>query len=165
MIHMTQFILLFRVLEITTQLLEVGADASTTHEARRSIDSLVADFEESQGVVIEEDESEELKEYFQVIENLQSLDKILGRGLPSLLEADNPELAQLRAEIFATINDLLKAGITSCNLHVAHIQLDAILEDHEQFQANCVEESGISALDHLFPNLEEQLNALTIFSK
>ena len=162
---MTQFILLFRVLEITTQLLEVGADASTTHEARRSIDSLVADFEESQGVVIEETISQELEDYFQVIENLQSLDKILGRGLSPLPEASTPEEAKLRAEIFATLNDLLKTGITSCSLHEAHMQLDAILETHEQLQANCVEESGINAIDHLFPNLEKQLNVLIIFTK
>ena len=162
---MTQFILLYRVLEITTQLLEVGADASTTHEARRSIDSLVADFEESQGVVIEETISQELEDYFQVIENLQSLDKTLGRGLPSLPEADTPELAQLRAEIFATLNDLLKVGITSCSLHEAHMQLDAILEVHEQFQANCVEKRGRDAIDHLLPNLEKQLNVLIIFAK
>lgn len=182
---MTQFNLFFRILELITQLLEVGADASTTHEARRILDALVDGFKKSQDMMVEEDEcevkgdlgkdsplksildkiatkeramSQELKEYFQVIDSFQLLNNLLFRGLPSLEEADTPELAKLRVEIFAILNDLLKVGLTSGNLHEAHTQLDAILEEHEQVQAS----NEKDALDHLFPNLENNLNSLTI---
>ena len=138
---MIEFNLFFSVIETITQLLEVGADLSTTHEARGLFDSLVADFEESAGVETSKDKSDQLKEYLQVIENIQSLNNILVRGLPSLNAARTPEEAKLRVEIFAILNDLLKVGITSCNMHEARMQINAILAVHEQIQAEKEEDS------------------------
>ena len=192
---MTQLNLFFGLLEVVTQLLEIGADSAITYEARLRVDSLVEGFEESQGVEMEEDESvgddeveqspltallykvatkerthpQELKayflvqEYFLVAENSQE-NEVCFRGLPSLPEASSPAEAKLQVEIFVILNDLLKAGVTSCNLHEAHMQLDALLEEHEQVQAD-MEDNAIGALNHLFPNLENQLNSLTIFPK
>jgi len=137
---MVKFNLFFGMIEIITQLLEIG-DLSTTHEARRLFDSLVSDFEESEGVAIKGDKSNHLKEYFQVIENIQSLNNILVRGLPSLNEARTPEEAKLRVEIFAILNDLLKVGITSCNMHEARMQINTILAVHEQIQTEIEEDS------------------------
>jgi len=131
--YMVQFNLFFGVTDIIIQLLEVGADLSTTHEARQALDSLITDFKESEGVATSEIENEQLREYFQVIENIKSLNNILVRGLPSLPDARDPEEAKLRVEIFAILNNLLKVGITSCNVHETHMQLDAILAEHEQF--------------------------------
>jgi hypothetical protein len=102
-----------------------------------------------------------VQEYFQVVENSQMENEVFFRGLPSLKEASSPAEAKLQVEIFVILNDLLKAGVTSCNLHEAHMQLDALLEEHEQVQAD-MEDSAMGALNHLFPNLENQLSALTI---
>ena len=175
---MTQFKLFLRLLEIITQLIEAGANSFSTYESRLLINSLVDDFDEDQGIYLEEAEAAEdgesklknildgidakilatpkaLHEYFQVIESFQDL--------PSLSESNTIEYAQLMVGIFAILNDLLVAGITSCNLHEAHMQLDALLYEFEQSQADIVEDSTINALDHLFPNLESELASLTIF--
>ena len=174
---MTQFKLFLGLLEIITQLIEAGANSFSTYEARLLLDSLVDDFDEDHGIYLEEDEAAEggesklknildgidakilampkgLHEYFQVIESFQDL--------PSLSEPNTVEHAQLMVGIFTILNDLLKVGVTSCNLHEAHMQLDALLEEFEQSQADIVEDSAINALDHLFPNLESELNSLTI---
>ena len=152
---MLQLNLFLELLEVITQLIKDGADSNTSHEARLAIDSLVADFEESQGIVIEEDKGEctegddyslkamlnriatkertmpqELREYFLMVESPQS--EIFFRGLPPLPESETPEVAKLKVEIFAVLNDLLKVGLTSCNVHQARMQLDSILAVHEQ---------------------------------
>ena len=189
---MTQFNLFLRLLEIITQLFETGTNTCNTYEARLLIDSLLSDFDEGQGIYCEEAETEaaetedgkskletildgidaktrampkELQEYFQMIESFQSGNGIYFQGLTPLPEPNTIEQAQLMVGIFATFNDLLEAGVTSCNLHEAHMQLDALLEEFELSQADIVEDSAINALDHLFPNLENNLNALTILSK
>ena len=206
--HMIQLNLFLGLLEIITHLLEVGADCSTTHEARRLIDSLVEDFEESHGVEIEEDKSEsdeveqspltailnkiatkertipqELKEYFLVqeyflvVENSQSENEIFFRGLPPLSEPSTPVQAKLRVEIFAILNDLLKVGLTCCSVHEAHMQLDALLEQHEHIQADIEEGYGMEKvsemddlddlddLDHLSEPTVSTLEALAIICK
>ena len=189
---MTQFKLFLKLLEIITQLFETGANACNTYEARLLIDSLLNDFDEDQGIYCEEAEPakaeggefkletildgsdakiltmpKELQEYFQMIESFQSGNYF--QGLPPLSKPNTIEQAQLMVGIFTILNDLLAAGITSCNLHVAHMQLDALLYEFEQSQADIVvdlvEDSAINALDHLFPNLENELNALTTFPK
>ena len=186
---MTQFKLFLELLEIITQLFETGANACNTYEARLLIDSLLNDFDENQGIYIEEEaETEaaedgeskleiitggidakmlampkELQDYFLMIESLQSGNYF--QGLAPLPEPNTIEQAQLMVGIFTILNDLLVAGITSCHLHEAHMQLDALLYEFEQSQADIVEDSAINALDHLFPNLENQLNALTTFPK
>ena len=191
---MTQFKLFLELLEIITQLFETGANACNTYEARLLIDSLLDDFDENQGIYIEEEAEtkaetaeggeskletiiagidakmlampKELQDYFLMIESLQSGNYF--QGLAPLPEPNTIEQAQLMVGIFTILNDLLVAGITSCHLHEAHMLLDALLYEFEQSQAdivNTVEDSAINALDHLFPNLENQLGALTIFPK
>ena len=191
---MMQLNLFLGLLEVVTQLLEVGADSTTTYEARLRVDSLVENFEESHGVEMEEGESigdeveqspltailyniatkertlpQELKEYFLVqeyflvSENPQE-NEVFFRGLPSLPEASSPDEAKLRVEAFALLNDLLKVGLTSCSVHKAHMQLDDLLAEYEQRQED-MEDRGMddfNSLNHLFPNLESQLNALTV---
>jgi len=164
---MLQINLFLGLVDTVTRLLEAGADSATTHKARLSIDSLVAEFEEDHGVMIEEDNStsQELNEYYQMIENIQSLNNILACGLPSLEQAKEPELDILRVEIFAILNDLLKVGLTCCNVHEAHMQLDALLEQHEQIQADITEGSEVddfNSLDHLFASSVTTIDALTI---
>ena len=109
----------------------------------------------------------ELQDYFLMIESFQSGNYF--QGLPPLPEPNTIEHAQLMVGIFAILNDLLAAGITSCNLHEAHMLLDALLYEFEQSQADIVvdivEDSAINALDHLFPNLEIELTSLTIKSE
>ena len=182
---MTQFNLFIAILEIITQLLEVGADASTTHEARQALDALVAEFYESEGVEIESTPlgaiihkiatkrrtiPQELKGYFLVKEcfeiapDYQLETEIFFRGLPSLKEECSPEESILRVSIFIILNDLLQVGINSCSLHESHMKLDALLEEHEHIQ-QIEEERKARALDHLFPNLKHQFNSLTIISK
>jgi len=163
---MLQINLFLELVEVVTQLLEVDADSSSTHEARQLIDSLVADFEEAHGVMAEEASSisQELNEYYQIIENFQSLNNILACGLPSLNEPEEPELAKLRIEIFAILNDLLKVGVTSCNVHEAHMNLDALLAQHEQIQ-DMEEDCSVDdfdSLDHLFAHSMTTIEKLTI---
>ena len=179
---MTQLNLFLEVLDTVTRLLKVGADASTTHEARRLIDSLVADFEESQGVYIGEenrvsDEVEQtpleamlikiatkertipqdLKDYFLVTEHSQVKhhhieNEIFFRGLPPLNEEITPEEAKLRIGIFSILNDLLKAGVTSCTMHESHMELDALLAEHEQIQRD-IEDYEMETFKHHFSNI------------
>ena len=182
---MTQFNLFLGLLEVIIQLIEAGANSFSTYESRLLINSLVDDFDEYQGIYLEEEAETKaetagggesklinildgidakilatpkaLHEYFQVIESFQDL--------PSLSEPNTVEHAQLMVGIITILNDLLKIGVTSCNLHEAHMQLDALLEEFEQSQADIVEDSAINALDHLFPNLDSELTSLTIFPK
>ena len=179
---MTQLNLFLEVLDTVTRLLEVGADASTTHEARRLIDSLVEDFEESQGVYIGEENSvsdeveqtpleamlikiatkertipQDLKDYFLVTEHFQVKhhrieNEIFFRGLPPLNEEITPEVAKLRVGIFSILNDMLKAGVTSCTMHEAHMNLDALLAEHEQIQRG-IEDYEMETFAHHFSNI------------
>ena len=193
---MTQLNLFFGLIDSITHLFELGADSTITYETRLLIDSLVADFEESGGIEIEEYESiglevdqspltaiiakiatkertipQELKEYFlveeyfHVVENPQLENEIFFRGLPSLPEPRTPEEAKLRLEIFVILNDLLQVGVNSCSVHEARMQINAILETHEQIQAEMEGYRRIGDSDHVFPNLDSELNALTTFSK
>ena len=165
-------------------MLEVGADSATTYEARQLIESLVEDFQESESGEMEQSPlllmltniatkettmPLELKKYFlvrecfQVVENSQ-LETEIFLDLPPLPEENTTYLAKLRIGAFIILNDLLKVDVTSCSVHKAHMELDAILAEHEQVQANIEECFRVdSCLDHLFPNLENTLNALTIY--
>ena len=180
---MTQLNLFLGLLEIVTQLLEIGADSATTYEARQLIDSLVEDFEESKSDEIEQSPLVlmltkiatkettmplELKKYFlvrecfQVVENSQLEPEIFLDFLP-LPEESIPYLDKLRIGAFIILNDLLKVDVTSCSVHKAHMELDAILAEHEQVQANIEEGFMVdSCLDQLFPTTMSALDMLRI---
>jgi len=180
---MTQLSLFLGLLEIVTQLLETGADSATTYEARQLIDSLVADFEESEGDEIEQYPLEvmltkiatndrtlphELKEYFLVREHFQvvknsQLESEIFLDFPPLPEESTPYLAKLRIGAFIILNDLLKVDVTSCSVHKAHIELDAILAEHEQVQADIEEGYRVdSNSGHLFSTTMSVLDMLTV---
>ena len=178
---MTQLNLFLEVLDTVTRLLDFGADSKTTYEARSIIDSLVADFEENQGIEIEDesvgDEVEltplesmlikiatkerttpqELKDYFLVTEHFQVVkhhhieNEIFFRGSPPLKKECTPEVAKLRVGIFSILNDLIKAGLTSCTMHEAHMNLDALLAEHEQIQRG-IEDYEMETLRHFYSN-------------
>lgn len=80
------------------------------------------------------------------------------------------EQAQLMVAFYTIFKDLLKTEITPCDTHQAYLQLDDLFKDFEEqaeeFEENmsCVDDEYTpNALNHLFPNLLEQLSDLTPF--
>ena len=68
---------------------------------------------------------------------------------------------QFTKQLFTILDDLLEAGITSCNVHQARLELDFLFDTFEEFDG--LKNDEPTFLDCLFPDLQNGLDSLTIF--
>jgi len=68
---------------------------------------------------------------------------------------------EFTTQMMDIINELLEVGITSCNIHDTRTKLDYLFDDFEEQDGLDEEIPNLS--DCFFPDLENDLNALTIF--
>jgi len=172
---MTKLDLFLELTYITTHLLESGITESNIYESHHMMDYSFDRFEELDGVTdFEKSEMDtildgiaikiletpkDLKDYFKAIENFQNENEIYLCDLPPKFQNQTMEQVQFMSELFIILNDLLEMGITACNAHVARMKIDDL------FQAFQEEEPDVAPnhLNHFFPNLENDLNKITIF--
>jgi len=68
---------------------------------------------------------------------------------------------QFTTGLLNIINELLEAGISSCNIHEARERLDYLFDEFEEMDGVEIDEP--ITLDNFFPDLQDGLNSLTIF--
>ena len=68
---------------------------------------------------------------------------------------------QFTKQLFMILDDLLEAGITSCNIHQARLEFDYLFDQFDEFDGVDYDEQN--SLDCLFPDLQDGLDSLTIF--
>ena len=68
---------------------------------------------------------------------------------------------QFTTQLFTILNDLLEAGITSCNVHQARLEFDYLVDQFEEMDGLEIDEP--ITLNNFFPDLQDGLNSLTIF--
>jgi hypothetical protein len=174
---MTQFNFILELTDIFKELLESSKASYNVRHARRLMDLAFDRFEEMDGVDISEmgtpfdattikilDTPSEQKDYFQQLERFQSENEIFPCDLPN---GDHSiEMAQFVLGFVTILNALLGAGVTPCNAHQARLLLDDLLRDFEQqaevFEATMEDDDTPNALNQLFPNLQEDLDNLTL---
>ena len=176
---MTQLTLLMELLDVIKEILETGATSANIYYARQYMDITFNRFEEHDGMepskldtVLDKiaihslDMPPELKVYFKSIESFRPKNEIDPHDFPS---GDNSiDVAQLVTDFMVILNELLHAGVTPCTSHEAHVKLDDLFKRFEQ-QAQAHEEmAGIdddmpNALNHFFPNIQDDLDGLTLF--
>ena len=171
--------LFLNLMEITHELLNDGVTVDNVHIALDQMDSVFDHFEENEGY---EENSihenfqeifftlkhmpEELQQYFQTIEGFHNENDISLKPLPPQFRATTTEQIQLIAGLFYILNELLAAGINSCNNHQARTHIVELFRDfvaNEHSNKECFEDDTHDPLNHLFPDLEQQLGGLTLF--
>lgn len=175
---MTQFNLILELTTIFKELLEASKAGYNVRHARRLMDLAFDRFEEMDGVEVSEMETtldtiaiktmdmpSELKDYFRYIENCQADNEIYPHDLPNF--NSSIEFAQLATTFLTIVNDLLNVGITPCNAHQARLLLDDLFRKFEE-QVEADEAKAYADDDHdplraLFPNVQEDLDGLTLF--
>ena len=177
---MTKLTLFMELLDVIKELLETGATSTNIYGARLQMDTVFNKFELFDDMELSQldrvldkisvdllEMPSELKAYFKWIENAQAENEIYPHDLPNV---DNSfEAAQFVSEFMDILNQLLHAGITPCTSHEAHMKLDDLFKRFEQ-QAEADEDMAINeyldtpnALAHFFPDLQEQMDSLTLF--
>ena len=169
---MTRFDLFLELTFSINHLLEGGITTTNLHEAHQMMEYSFDRFEEYDGVQLELSEMSmlldgidikllempsELKEYFQVLSNFVAQNEIFLSDLPPKYGTQTTEQVQLMIGLFNILNDLLEIGMTSCHVHVARMKIDELFQSFE-----LEEDNTPNFLDHLFPNLKDELNVLTI---
>ena len=141
---MTQFTLLIELLDTMNDLLVSGFDSDNIYQARMNMDCHFAKFDENNGTEqlnpinllggIAEKFAlmPELKQYVKTIETFQAENEIYLLDLPPKIEAATIEEIQLIIGFFTILNELLEAGMTSCNVYEAHIRLDDLFKVFEE---------------------------------
>ena len=132
---MTKLNLFLGLMDIIHNLHEGGITSCAAYEALIQINSVFDNFEENDGVgensihkVFEdvffttEYMPEELQQYFHTVENFHSRNKIHLKTLPPRVETTGQ--AELMAGLFNTLNELLEAGVTSCNNYQARMKIN-----------------------------------------
>ena len=140
---MTQFTLLMELLDTMNDLLEGGFDSDNVYHARMKMDCHFAKFDEINGIEQVKPinlfggiakklaHMPELKQYAKMIETFQAENEIYLLDLPLKIEEATIEQVQLIIGFFAILNELLEAGMTSCNVYETHIRLDDLLKAFE----------------------------------
>ena len=132
---MTKLNLFLDLMGIIHNLLEVGVTSCAAYEALMQINSVFDDFEENDGVTLPNSHKifedvffttshmpEELQQYFHTLENFHARNKILLKTLPPQVETT--EQVELMAGLFNTLNELLEAGVSSCNNYQARMKIN-----------------------------------------
>jgi len=170
--------LFLNLMEITHELLNDGVTIDNVYMALDQMDSVFDHFEENEGYdenSIQENFQEifftlkhmpeELQQYFQSIEGFHNENDISLKPLPPRFRATTTEQMQLIAGLFYTLNELLTAGINCCNNHQARTHIDELFHDFIANEENkeWFEDDTHDSLNNLFPDLEQQLDGLTLF--
>ena len=107
-----------------------------------------------------------LAEYFNTSEIFIAENEIYPQALPV---THTMEQAQLMVGFYIIFKELLQTEVTPCDTHQAYLLLDDLFKDFEQ-QAEAFEEMAETdyddmpnLLNHLFPNIQEHLDGLTLF--
>ena len=175
---MTQFNLILELLNIFEELLEAEKTGYNVRHARRLMDIAFNRFEEMDGVEVSEmgtildtitlnilNMSPELKDYFRFIESCQTENETYPHDFP--IFDNSSEFSGFATDFLTIINDLLQTGITPCTAHHAHLLLDDLFEafeyEAEELEALAEDNHTSNALNHFFPDLQEQLDGLTLF--
>lgn len=174
---MTKLILFTELLEIGNELLEAGMKSSNIYEARKKLDDIFEKFEENSdyptydlSIALNEiainalSVPKGLKDYFHAIESFQAENEIYLHELPQL---HTMEHAQLMAGFYTILENLLGTSITPCDAHQAHVQLYELSkcfeELTEELEEMAEDDFTLSVVSQFFPDLQEQLDGLTLF--
>ena len=172
---MTQFTLLIELLDTMNDLLEGGFDSDNIYHARMKMDCYFAKFDENNGIEQVKPVNlldgiakklvymPELKQYAKMIETFQAENEICLLDLPLKIEEATIEQVQLIIGFFTILNELLEAGMTSCNVYEAHIRLDDLFKAFED-EAEANEDLLNAELNAMPSNLVDMpIHAETFF--
>ena len=177
---MTKYNLILELTGVINNLLEVGVTGDDVHEARKQIDTCFNQFEEHEAAEITELGAildkvaanmakipDELREYFQTIEDFKNINEIVLQALPPRYAHHGIEMVQLMASLFDTVNQLLDNGVTPCMAHDAHNKIDCLFHRFETILGEFAEVEAArfkdSSISHFFPNLADDMAKLTLF--
>ena len=172
---MTQYILLIELLDTMNDLLVSGFDSDNIYQARINMDYHFAKFDENNGIeqikpinllggiAKKFAHMPELKQYAKMIETFQAENEIYLLDLPPKIETATVEEIQLIIGFFTILNELLEAGMSSCNVYEAHIRLDDLFKAFE-VEAEANEELLNAELNAISSDLEDMpINTETFF--
>ena len=175
---MTKLNLLTELLETANTLLENDMTSLTIYQARTQIAYLFDKFEEYADLptcdlctMVDDiainalsNMPTALADYFNTLETFISENEIF-----PIHQYHSVEQAQLMVGFYTIFKDLLQTEVTPCDTHQAYLQLDDLFKHFEQL-AEEYEENAVTdyddtpnALNHLFPNIHECLDGLTLF--
>jgi len=159
---MTKFDLVLELLYTMNEILDAGISTPVLLKAQGMLDYSIDRFEEFDGdtnppkcrmeVILDGIDSKirkmppALRDYFQFIEHCQAENEIRLCCLPHEFSDQTMEQVQFMIEFYDIFNEMLEMGMTSCNVHHAHMRINKLFQDFYES-----EDGDLCTCDHLTP--------------
>ena len=161
------------VFDTLNELLEAGINACNNHQARMKINDLFFYFlevddtpqaEHSSTILEDENENINKEGWLESMFDYIAIKQEQTQALPQQVLRDTTrEQRQLMAGLFSILMDLLEPSVTIYNARKEFSKIDSLFLPFEHENQEMADDENEDSLSHLFPDMKQKLDRLSLF--